>query len=77
MIALQSAAPSALNALNEEKLSSLPPEQVSAFAIGLAKKQQQAFHCAMHRLAMNYLRDKVFTQRDVHASDDDKLHFGN
>ena len=76
MIALRSAAPYALCADNVEKFFAFPPEQVSAFAIGLAKNMQQAMHYAMYGQAMGHLSDKVFTPRDVQPNDDVKVHLG-
>jgi hypothetical protein len=44
MIALLSVAPYALCTHNVVKIFGFPPEQVSAFAMGLAKTMQQGLH---------------------------------
>ncbi len=76
MIALRSAAPYALCTHNVEKFFGFPPEQKSAFAMGLAKTMQQGLHYGIYGQAMNHLSDKVFTPREVQPSGDVKVHLG-
>jgi hypothetical protein len=78
MTAMLSATPYALNASSVEKLFKSPPEEVSAFAIGLAKNAQQAnrYNPGLYGLVLNYLNDKVLAQSEVHPSDDIKLRLG-
>jgi hypothetical protein len=50
---------------NVEKFLGFPPEQVSAFALGLAKTMQQGLHYCMYGQAINHLNYKVFTPCEV------------
>jgi hypothetical protein len=76
MITLRSAAPFAMNDVHVQEFSEKPAEQVSAFAIGLAKNLQQSMRYGLYGMVMNYLSEKVFTPHDVFASDEVKVHLG-
>jgi hypothetical protein len=76
MITLRSAAPFAMNDVHVQEFFAKPAEQVSAFAIGLAKNLQQSMRYGLYGMVMNYLSEKVFTPRDVFASDEVKVHLG-
>ncbi len=49
--------------------SNNPPEQISAFVVGLAWNLQQALRYGLYGVTMNFLSEKVFTPRDLYAND--------
>ncbi len=53
MTAMRSAALYALNASSVEELVKSPPDEVSAFAVGLAKNTQQANRYNLYSLVLN------------------------
>ena len=66
-------------AMNEGNLAAFfknPPEQISAFGIGMARNLQQALRYGLYGVTMNFLSEKVFTPRDLYASDAVKKHLG-
>jgi hypothetical protein len=73
---LRCAAKYAMNEVHVREFFDSPTEQISAFGVGLAKNSQQALKYALYGVTMNFLSDKVFTPRDVYASDAVKLHLG-
>ena len=73
---LRCAAKYAINEENVQEFFDSPAEQISAFGVGLAKNSQQALKYALYGVTMNFLSEKVFTSRDVYASDAVKLHLG-
>ena len=73
---LRCAAKYAMNEVHVREFFDSPTEQISAFGVGLAKNSQQALKYALYGVTMNFLSEKVFTPRDVYASDAVKLHLG-
>ncbi len=66
-------------AMDEEHVKEFfdsPTEQISAFGIGLARNLQQSMKYALYYVTMTFLSEKVFTLRDVYASDTIKVHLG-
>ena len=64
-------------AMNEGNLAAFlknPPEQISAFGIGMARNLQQALRYGLYGVTMNFLSEKVYTPRDVYVSDAVKKH---
>jgi hypothetical protein len=52
------------------------PDERSAYIFGLAKNAQQVIRYSIYGQTINFLCDKVLTPRDVHPSDEVKLHLG-
>ena len=73
---LRCAAKYAMNEENVQQFFDSPAEQISAFGVGLARNLQQSLKYALYGVTMNFLSEKVFTPRDVYASDAVKLHLG-
>ncbi len=65
-----------MNDVHLQEFFAKPVEQVSAFAIGLTKNLQQSKRYGLYGMVMNYLSKKVFTPRDVFASDEVNVHLG-
>jgi hypothetical protein len=65
-----------MNEVNHEEFFNSPPEQISAFGVGLARNLQQTLRFALYGVTMNFLSKKRFTPRDLYASDADKKHLG-
>jgi hypothetical protein len=63
-----------MNEVNQEEFLNNPPEQISAFGVGLARNLQQALCYALYDVIMNFLSEKVFTPRDLYASNAVKKH---
>ncbi len=78
LIILQSAAKYSLNLASLKKIMDLDPDGRCAFIIGfkLAKNVQQVIRYRLYGQTINFLCDKVLTPRDVHSSDEVKLHLG-
>ena len=73
---LRCAAKYAMNEVHVQDFFNSPTEQISAFGVGLARNLQQSLRYALYGVTMNSLSEKVFTPRDVYASDAVKLHLG-
>lgn len=73
---LRCAARYAMNDVQIQEFFDSPPEQISAFGMGLARNLQQALRYGLYGMTMNFLSEKVFTPRDVYASDEVKIHLG-
>ena len=73
---MRCAAKYAMNEVNLDEFFNNPPEQISAFGIGMARNLQQALRYGLYGVTINFLSEKVFTPRDLHASDAVKKHLG-
>ncbi len=73
---MRSAAKYAMNEVNQKEFLNNPPEQISAFSVGLVRNLQQALRYGLYGVTMNFLSEKVFTPRDLYASDAVKKHLG-
>ncbi len=76
LIILQSAAKYSLNPASLKKIMDSDPDERSAYIICLAKNAQQVIRYSLYGQTINFLCDKVLTLRDVHPSDEVKLHLG-
>jgi hypothetical protein len=76
LLLMRCAAKYAMNEVNQDEFFNNPPEQISAFGIGMARNLQQALRYALYGSTMNFLSEKVFTPRDLYASDAVKKHLG-
>jgi hypothetical protein len=76
MITLRSAAPFTMNDVHVKEFFEKPAEQVSAFVIGLSKNLLQSMRYGLYGMLMNYIREKVFTPRNIFAGDEVKLNLG-
>ena len=76
LIILQSAAKYSLNAASLKKIMDSKADERSAFLIGLAKNAQQVIRYSLYGQTINFICDKVLTPRDVHPSDEIKIHLG-
>ena len=65
-----------MNEENVQEFFDSPAEQISAFGVGLARNLQQSLKYELYGVTMNFLSEKVFTPRDVYASEAAKLHLG-
>jgi hypothetical protein len=65
-----------MNEVNHDDFFNNPSEQISAFGIGMARNLQQALRYGLYGVTMNFLSEKVFTPRDLYASDAVKKHLG-
>jgi hypothetical protein len=74
LIILQSAAKYSLNAASLKKIMDSKADERSAFLIGLAKNAQQVIRYRLYGQTINFICDKVLTPRDVHPSDEIKVH---
>jgi hypothetical protein len=73
---MRCAAKYAMNEVNHVEFFNNPSEQISAFGIGMARNLQQALRYGLYGVTMNFLSEKVFTPRDLYASDAVKKHLG-
>jgi hypothetical protein len=73
---MRCAAKYAMSEVNLEEFFNNPPEQISAFGVGLARNLQQALRYGLYAVTTNFLSEKVLTPRDVYASDAVKKHLG-
>jgi hypothetical protein len=71
-----SAAKYSLNPASLKKIMDSDPDERSAFIIGLANNAQQVIRYSLYGKTIKFLCDKVLTPRDVHPSDEVKLHLG-
>ena len=71
-----SAAPYCLSEDTKRIVLETDKEERSAYLIGLAKITQQTMTYAIPGTVINHMCEKVFTVRDVHPSDDVKVHLG-
>ena len=76
LIILQSAAKYSLNAASLKKIMDSKADERSAYLIGLAKNAQQVIRYSLYGQTINFICDKVLTPRDVHPSDEVKIHLG-
>jgi hypothetical protein len=76
MIVFRSAAPYCLNEETAALILDADPEERAAYLIGTAKIAQQFIRYSLYGQVINYFCDKVLTPRDVHPSNDVKLHLG-
>jgi hypothetical protein len=76
LILLQSAAKYSLNAASLKKIMDSETDERSAFIIGLAKNAQQVIRYSLYGQTINFICDTVLTPRDVHLSDEIKIHLG-
>jgi hypothetical protein len=73
---MRCAAKYAMNEVNHVEFFNNPSEQISAFGIGMSRNLQQAVRYGVYAVTMNFLSEKVFTPRDLYASDAVKKHLG-
>jgi hypothetical protein len=64
---MRCAAQYAMNEVNQDEFFNNPPEQMNL---------QQALRYALYGMTMKFLSEKVFTPRDLYASDAVKKHLG-
>ena len=71
-----SAAPYCLLELSKKVIVDADKEESSAYVVGLAKIAQQTLSYSLPGTVINHMCEKVLTIRDVHPSDDVKVHLG-